>query len=229
MGRGQANQPLLDEEGVSSSSYSGFQSCQHAVRPDTAVRPRPYRRGFSGRCSRERHYGRFCVRGFGHSTSTFLRPFAPRELPRFNATMDALTPAWRLFVPHVAAMNTVLFHAGLPVSRVGTSDHSVSNHPLLPLGRCLLFSPRLTAREQPAGRYAPVPVGRSVIWASPLPSRLAAATGRIEFVILRTGRSPPVALHLVSRRRSYFRLQGSDKPWQGLAPCCPYRHAIQAH
>ena len=43
--------------------------------------------------------------------------------------------------------------------------------------------------------------------ASPLTSRLATATGRIEFVNLRTGRSPPVALHPASRRRSYLRLR----------------------
>ncbi len=40
--------------------------------------------------------------------------------------------------------------------------------------------------------------------------RLATTTGRIEFVILRTSCSPPVALHPASRRRSYFQLQGSD-------------------
>ena len=61
------------------------------------------------------------------SSSTFLRPFAPPELPGFIATMDALTPERRLFLPggsHVGIrhMNTVLsvqvslFHASnLPV------------------------------------------------------------------------------------------------------------------
>ncbi len=34
-----------------------------------------------------------------HSTSTFLRPLAPRALPRFLATTDALTPAGRFFGP----------------------------------------------------------------------------------------------------------------------------------
>ena len=43
-----------------------------------------------------------------------------------------------------------------------------------------------------------------------LPSRLATTTGRIEFVILRTSGSPPVALHPLSRGRSYFRLRSSD-------------------
>src|SRR5208337_4778510 len=49
-----------------------------------------------------------------------------------------------------------------------------------------------------------------VTWASPFPSRLATTAGRIEFVNLRTSRSPPVALHPLSRGRSYFRLQSSN-------------------
>ncbi len=60
---------------------------------------------------------------------------------------------------------------------------------------------------------APRPLGRvplGVTWASPLASRRATATGRIEFVtILWTGRSPAVALHLPSRGRSYLPLQSS--------------------
>ncbi len=63
----------------------------------------------------------------------------------------------------------------------------------------------LLRRTHPLGR---VPHG--VIWASPLIRMLAMTTGRIEFVILRTGRSPPVAPHAASRRRSYARLQGSN-------------------
>src|SRR5207253_6516545 len=56
-------------------------------------------------------------------------------------------------------------------------------------------------------------------WVSPLASRLTTATGRIEFAvadrnqpILRTGRSPPVAPHPASRRRSYHRLRGTRHP-----------------
>src|SRR5947207_8364278 len=50
------------------------------------------------------------------------------------------------------------------------------------------------------------------VWASPLTCRLAEHSGRIEFVILRTGLSPPVASHprlsaaqflSVSGRRTY--------------------------
>ncbi len=42
---------------------------------------------------------------------------------------------------------------------------------------------------------------------------------RIEFVILRTASSPPVALHPASQRRSYLQLQGLGLPWHGLSPC----------
>jgi hypothetical protein len=37
------------------------------------------------------------------------------------------------------------------------------------------------------------------------------APGRIEFVILRTGRSPPAALHHASPRRSGIRLQAGER------------------
>jgi hypothetical protein len=48
--------------------------------------------------------------------------------------------------------------------------------------------------------------------------RLATASRRNRFVILRTASSPPVALHPASRRRSYLRLRGCDQPRSGLAP-----------
>ena len=45
-----------------------------------------------------RSYWIFVIR-HSRSTSTFLRPLAPRALPRFLATTDALTPAGRFFGP----------------------------------------------------------------------------------------------------------------------------------
>ena len=56
-------------------------------------------------------------------------------------------------------------------------------------------------------------------WASPVASGLATTTGRIEFVILRTDCSLPVALHLLVQERSYLQFMGSDQPMKGLAPC----------
>src|SRR5947207_6194168 len=55
--------------------------------------------------------------------------------------------------------------------------------------------------------------------ASPRMSRLATASRRIRFVILRTASSPPVALHPASRRRSYLRLRRHDTLLHGLPPC----------
>lgn len=46
----------------------------------------------------------------------------------------------------------------------------------------------------------------------PLQAKLAVTPRRIEFVILRTASSPPVALHPASQRRSYLRLQGLGLP-----------------
>jgi len=60
-------------------------------------------------------------------------------------------------------------------------------------------------------------------WASPFSSWLATTTGRIEFVILRTDRSPPDALHPASRRRSFVRLQCSNPTLTGTCTP-PFQH-----
>ena len=60
-------------------------------------------------------------------------------------------------------------------------------------------------------------------WASPFSSWLATTTGRIEFVILRTDRSPPDALHPASRRRSFVRLQCSNPTLTGTHTP-PFQH-----
>jgi hypothetical protein len=146
-------------------------------------------------------------------TSTFLRPFAPRALPRFVAPMDALTPTGRLFDrPRpcgCSSMNSVLLPAGLSGSWAWPSDHSVPNHrfafPLSPL--CRVTTARQAAvsipQEDLAGRWEL----RRTVWGSSLASRLPGRLGRIGFVILRTDRSPPVALHPALRRRSYTWIQ----------------------
>ena len=86
--------------------------------------------------------------------------------------------------------------------------------PRRPSGSGLVLTRELTARERFRISH-PLSQGSVASWASPLTSRLATTTGRIEFVILRTGRSPPVALHPASRRRSYVRLQSSDRTLTG--------------
>jgi len=102
---------------------------QHAIRPYGAFHP-VKRPSFSHLFSRLRHcHGdRFTL--YRHRTSTFLRPFAPRPLRRFPATMDALTPdRW--------ALRTLIRGNELPscpdqvslVHLARPSMHSVTNHP----------------------------------------------------------------------------------------------------
>ena len=108
----------------------------------------------------------------GHP-STSLRPLAPRALPRFLATMDALTPALR--------RSTASSRAGLPSSRQrALFSHSVSNH-LLPLR---------------SGISGVGPDRTDAIRASPFTRGLAGAAGRIEFAcatdwLFTLGCSPP--------------------------------------
>ena len=143
-----------------------------------------------------------------HVTSTFLHPFAPPALPGFLATMGALTPersALRILIRDNELRPGI--RSGLLASCIKPSHRSASNHLLSSPGSSLVSIPELTARS--ADRIPCEDLG--VVWASPLSRRLATTTGRIEFVILRTSGSPPVALHPLSRGRSYFRLQGSDQ------------------
>ena len=106
--------------------------------------------------------------------------------------------------------------AGLIASCTESSDHSFSSHP--PSLRLLdLFSTvGRTAGTALWSAFHPLRQGNAgVSWASPLDCRLAATIGRIEFVSLRTRRSPPDALHLPSRGRSFDRLRQPGRPPAG--------------
>jgi len=188
--------PCSTKKASGSSFHSVFQSRQHALGPDGRFRPRPTGRVGSGVLSRSWHSRRGLARRAGSHASISLRPFAPRALPRFVANMDALTPVRSVLGILIRDIERrSCFRTGLSASCVWPSDPSVSNH---------LARPRDRFRTQPLS-VASSPLAR--VWASPLSSRLAARPGRIEFVILRTSRSPPVALHPASRRRSYLWLQ----------------------
>jgi hypothetical protein len=137
-------------------------------------------------------------------------PFAPCPLRHFLATMGALTPARKrpgrfpACPGHSLSLGQVsLLHVTEP------SDRSDSNHLRLPWAFGLVFSLPGLPRDVPFPR-ARTPKGLSVLGFL-FTRRLATAADRIEFVLLRISRSPPVALHLVSRRRSYLRLRGSDR------------------
>src|SRR5262249_12057717 len=129
--------------------------------------------------------------------------------------MDALTPA------HVTPST------GLPDSGTRPAHHAVSTHPKAPRRRFRtlpLSSPRFPAVHAssplpvpPASRTSGLrPHVRSESspaqgWTSPFPRRLVAPCGRIEFVCLRTGGSPPVAPHPASRRRSDVRFRAGER------------------
>ena len=92
--------------------------------------------------------------------------------------------------------------AGLPACLATPSRHSASNHAVCP-GNVLHASYNVP----------------DVFRTSPRMSRLAVTPRRIEFALLRTASSLPVALHPASRRRSYLRLRGLGLPRHGLPPC----------
>jgi hypothetical protein len=165
-----------------------------------------------------RHWAwRVCPAPRGFS-SPFLRPLAPGPLWPFFAVMDALTP-------------TRSVAAGLgffPASTRSAPREQVSL--IHALGPPTIPSPTTCGRSASPrhvtyGRVEPRwhPHGSSPLGNSGLHLSLAGSphhTGRIEFVILRTGRSPPAAPHPVSRRRSCSRLQVA-LTWRGLPPLRP--------
>ena len=132
--------------------------------------------------------------------STFLCPFAPLPLRSFHATMDTLTPVrlarrghWPMSRVCEAPTQVSLLHAQ------SLHDHSVSNHPTWRSHRFNTLPLSVTAFRFRRSRL------RHWLAGSPHTS------GRIEFVILRTDRSPPAAPHPASRRRSCSRLQAGER------------------
>jgi len=193
---------------------------------NTEFHPLRKGQGLSGQSSRERHFGRSLVLAFFPFPSISLRPFAPPELLGFNATMNALTPERRLFLPvgshwGIRHMNSVLFVqvSLLPVLKLLT----IPSPTTCCRSRSLVWFLSETYRVDRA--VPATPLTRLVAsWASPLASWLATTTGRIEFVIiLRTGHSLPVALHPASRRRSYVQLQRSNPTLTGTCTP-PFQH-----
>ena len=97
-------------------------------------------------------------------------------------------------------MNTVSFSEQVSLIHArGLPDHSVSNHLTHPLSSLSHATPQLDSFPLSGLDFAIRIAG------SPI------APGRIEFVILRTGRSPPAAPHPASRRRSCIRLQAGER------------------
>jgi len=96
-------------------------------------------------------------------------------------------------------MNSGSFSEQVSLSHAsGLPNHSVSNH-----------------QGSRSGRFHTLPLSARAFrfrfrvrhWLAGSPT----APGRIEFVILRTGRSPPAALHHASLRRSCIRFQAGER------------------
>jgi hypothetical protein len=184
---------LMDGQGKQRESSLYFNEHQHPFCPERRV----IHRRFSS-LSRFRHS---CLSRPPRSTqfaSTSLRPFALLPLRSFTATTSALTPAHPA-LRDLRSMNSVS-HCK-QVSLIHSSDlldHSVSNH-LMP--RCRRF------HTLPLSSTAFLYRSRLRLWYA----GSSIAPGRIEFVILRTDRSPPAALHHASLRRSCIRLQAGER------------------
>ena len=187
---------FIDQAKPFASSDAVTQRRQHALTPHCGFYPCPVSAlGLCALCSLLRHYRRLAFAlplRIAHA-STFLPP-VPRRCFTFSAWrgsstlryMKALTPA------------PLTYGAGLPAYFATPSCGSISNHV-----NCLVI----------AFHHASV---TSDFRTSPWHRRLAAALRRIEFVILRTDTSPPVAPHLASRRRSYLRLRSCGFLRHGL-------------
>ena len=193
--------------GPFASFHPVFQGRQHTFRPDAQFNPGPSAPDLSGPSSLFRHCGRLCFRPSFCHVSTFLPPLAPRPLRRFIATMEALTPI-RLSHAYRSPCFTYSTFLTIPSPTTWRSPVIALSRYVLPLsvtGLPVAFQ-RLSAYFPHGSRLHHSLAG------SP------ESPGRNGFVILRTGRSPPVALHPASQRRSYSRLQAVAYTWRGLAP-----------
>jgi hypothetical protein len=188
---------MVGKESMRASFHPLCEGRQHAIRPDIRFNPGPAAPDLSGGVSPRGNHGRALVRLSVFHASTSLPPLAPRPLRRFNATMETLTP-----VRLSSGAQVSLFH--------------VPNLPTIPPP---------TTWWTPVVAFAPYPsaqqisrVGTAATQCLPthgsrLHHSLAGSPitpGRNGFVILRTGRSPPAALHPASRRRSCSRLQAGE-------------------
>jgi hypothetical protein len=145
---------------------------------------------------------------------------ALRALTR-GCSPSTLTSCIHLPVPLCSTPITAL------LSSYGDSDSSAGLLPDrgLPASRHTSFEtilPPITQRPPSSLSHATPQLDGSPLTGSRLHLWLAGSpgsSGRIKFVSLRTGLSPPVALHPASRRRSYLRFPGRRAyAWRGLSP-----------
>jgi len=135
---------LVNQAEPNASFHPLIEGLQHTIRPYRAFQPVPLPgMGFSCLRSPFRHYRWFVFARYVLHLSTFLRPLTPRALPRFFATMDALTPArpvLRLLIrqnerrPSIGQVS--------PVHTAQPSTHSVTKHLTRPIIAFLLPAQR---------------------------------------------------------------------------------------
>jgi hypothetical protein len=170
-----------------------FNEHQHPWRPERRINHRR-----SSSLSPIRHL-RWCCRHrsarFASTCLRSLRSTPVTELHCYYGRSDScslrLFGTWSMNSGSFSKQVSLIHASGLP-------DHSVSKHLAWPCRRFItlpLSSTGLRLRS------------RLRHWLAGSPP----APGRIEFVILRTGRSPPAALHHASLRRSCTRLQAGER------------------
>src|SRR6201984_1175585 len=167
---------LINQPKPFSSFNPRFQGCQHALSPDRWFHPCPASTDLSALWSRCRHCRRCLFHWAVFHASTFLPPLAPRALPRFCATTEALSPSGR------GSSGSTCSHErrSLP-----DRDPCASKLPPfhLPPPHAFRF-PRSLSRRGSVSLCCRSPFpGSFPFWASPFPSRLANASGRIEFIV----------------------------------------------
>ena len=134
-------------------------------------------------------------------SSTFLRSLRSLSItrvPRYYGRSDSCRPGSS--APVAGSMNTV--SGNQQVSLIHVSDLPIPPSPTTPQALDADF-----ARYPSSHRVSHSCGSRLHLCLAGSPT----LTGRIEFVILRMDRSPPVAPHPASRRRSYSWLQAGER------------------
>ncbi len=170
-----------------------FNEHQHPCGPERGVNRRR-----SSSLSPLRHSHWYCRHRSALSESTFLRSLRSTPITEFHCYYGR-SDSCSHGSSGLPSMNTVSF--GEQVSLIHARclpDHSVSNH-LTHLCYRFITLPLSSTAFRFRSRLRLQMAGSSM------------APGRIDFVILRTGRSPPAALHHASLRRSCIRLQAGER------------------
>jgi len=170
-----------------------FNEHQHPFRPERRINRRR-----SSSLSPIRHWRWCCRHRSARFASTFLRSLRSVSVTRFHRYYGRSDScSLRLF--GTWSMNSGSFSEQVSLIHTsGLSDHSLSEHLAWPCRRFITLPLSSTA-----SRFR----SRLRHWLAGSPH----APGRIVFVILRTGRSPPAALHHASLRRSCIRLQAGER------------------